>query len=84
MARFLLVSPFYCTPNGNQPQKLSPGATIASDAGSALVGDYVVPGLAQTPNNQMVALDSAAVALFAAVGITVVVGQRLSSPTGLA
>jgi hypothetical protein len=83
MARFLLVSPFYCQPNGCPPQKLSPGAIVADSALNALPGDYVVPGLASTPNNQMVALDNSAVSAFAAVGLTVTIGQRLNSPTGL-
>jgi hypothetical protein len=85
MARYQLIVAVEAQPSGWPRRKLIAGATIADTVGNALAGDFVLPSLTTgAPNiNQMIPLDAAAVAAFAAVGVvTVVGGPRLRRGLG--
>ena len=62
MARYVLRSGVFCTPNHGPPQLLGTGTRIA-DAASALPGDVVCDALAFAPSPAMQALDQSALAL---------------------
>jgi hypothetical protein len=65
---------------GTMRRRLKAGTTVADTASNALPGDVLCPQFCSSPNVRMVALDSAAVSAFAAMGITASVGQALSGP----
>ena len=79
MSRFTLIGAVECITANGLSRRLRAGTNVADSAGNALAGDVVSAQLCASPNIRMVALDSGAVAAFAAVGITTVIGQQLSS-----
>jgi hypothetical protein len=77
MSRFSILGAQECiTASGRR--RLRAGATVADTVGNAQPGDVVSAQLCAAPNLRMIALDAAAVAAFAAVGITATTNQRLS------
>jgi hypothetical protein len=83
MSRFALLGAQECIVAGGMRRRLRAGMTIADSTGNAQAGDVISSQLAAAPNIRMVALDSGAVAAFAAVGITASTGQQLGPlPTG--
>jgi hypothetical protein len=79
MSRFMLIGAVECITATSGRRRLRAGQTVADTVGNALAGDVVSAQLCASPNTRMVALDAAAVAAFAAVGITTSIGQQLSS-----
>jgi len=78
VSRFTLVGAQECITANGLRRRLRAGTNVADSAGNALAGDVVSAQLCSVPNNRMIALDAAAVAAFAAVGITASIGQQLS------
>jgi hypothetical protein len=75
MSRYRLVSAMEVAVSGGIRQRFRGGTTLADSVGNALAGDVVAPAPCATPSPfAMVALDAAAVAAFAAIGHTVVIG----------
>jgi hypothetical protein len=68
--------------NGGR-QRLKGGTMVADSIGNALAGDVVCPQLCGSPTKGMVALDSAAVAAFAGIGIVTSVGQVMVLGSGV-
>jgi hypothetical protein len=84
MARYQLIQAVEAQPAGWPRRKINGGATIADTQGNALPGDFVDPGRCANPNiNQMIPLDAAALAAFAAVGVTTAVGAPHSVGSGV-
>jgi hypothetical protein len=72
MSRYVLIAAIEGQPAGYPRSRWPAGTTIADSAGNAQPGDLVWP---MTPNpNALAPLDAAAVAAFAAVGVTATVG----------
>jgi hypothetical protein len=83
MSRYQLLAAHEVVVIDGTRRRLHAGTTIADSSGNAQAGDVIAPGLCASPNIRLVALDTAAVAAFASVGITTAIGQALSSsPTG--
>jgi hypothetical protein len=82
MSRFQILNAQEA-PTSSGRRRLRAGQTIADSAGNALAGDFVSAALCASPNVGLIPLDAAAVAAFAAVGVTAVINQRLGHvPTG--
>jgi hypothetical protein len=77
MSRFYLLGSHEIA-DGAMRRRIKAGSTVADSTANAVGNDVVAPGLCAQPNIRLIALDTAAVAAFAAVGITASVGQPLS------
>jgi hypothetical protein len=78
MSRFVLLGAQECIVASAPRRRLRAGTTVADSTGNAQAGDVVSAQLCASPNVRMIALDAAAVAAFASVGITTTIGQALS------
>jgi hypothetical protein len=82
MSRFVLIGAVEAIVSGAPRRRLRAGTTVADTTGNAQPGDVISAQLCSSPNIRMVALDSAAVAAFASVGIVAAINQQLGPPAG--
>jgi hypothetical protein len=83
MARFILVASMYGTPDRGQPQVLPRGTCIASDAGSALVGDVVYTAICNAPSPAMQAIGANTSVLQAKADLAAAgTGMAVGGPNG--
>jgi hypothetical protein len=80
VSRFYLIGAQETTVANSPCRRLRAGTTVCDTAGNAQPGDVICAALCASPNIRMIPLDAAAVSAFAAVGITAVINQQLSSP----
>jgi hypothetical protein len=78
MSRFSLLGAQECIVANSGRRRLRAGTTVADSFANAQAGDVVSSQLCASPNIRMMALDAAAVAALASVGITASIGQQLS------